>query len=217
LATPERLTTVLVEQSLRRFLDDLASSAPTPGGGSAAAVMGATGAALVSMVCNLTIGRKDCLEVEPEMRRALDEAEALRRRLTAMIEADVQAFDALLAAYKLPRGTEEQKLSRGRAIQEALKQATDVPLACAEACADVVDLALRVAPSGSRGVISDAGVAAQAAYAALRSAALNVYINVPSIQDVDFVQSRRGRLDQVLARAASANLQTYETVVGRLG
>lgn len=208
---------MIIDEPLRRFLDDLASSAPTPGGGSAAAVMGATGAALVSMVCNLTIGRKDCQDAESEMRRALGEAEALRQRLTAMIEADVQAFDGLLAAYKLPRATEDQKLSRGRAIQEALKQATDVPLACAEACADVVDLALRVAPIGSRGVISDAGVAALAAYSALRSAALNVYINVPSIQDVDFVQSRRGRLDRVLARGASANTQTYDTVVGRLG
>lgn len=208
---------MILDQSLHRFLDELASSAPTPGGGSAAAVMGTTGAALVAMVCNLTIGRKDCQEVEPEMRRALEEADALRRRLTAMIEDDIQAFNGLLAAYKLPRGTDEQKLSRGRAIQDALKQATDVPLACAEACAEVIDLAQRIAPVGSRGVISDAGVASLAAYAALRSAALNVYINVPSIQDADFVQSRRRRLDQALARGAGTNEQTYETVIRRLG
>jgi methenyltetrahydrofolate cyclohydrolase len=208
---------MIEEQSLRRFLDELASSAPTPGGGSAAAVMGAMGAALVSMVCNLTIGRKDCEAVEPEMRRALSEAETLRQRLTAMIADDVQAFDALMAAYKLPRATEDQKLSRGRAIQEATKRATDVPLACAEACAELIAVAQRVAPAGSRHVISDAGVASLAAYAALRSAALNVYINVPSIQDVDFVQSRRGRLDRVLASSADANEQIYNTVVGRLG
>ena len=208
---------MIVEQSLRQFLDELASSAPTPGGGSAAALMGAMGAALVAMVCSLTIGRRDYESVEAEMRRALAEAEALRQRLTAMIEADVQAFDALMAAYKLPRTTEEEKVSRGRAIQEALRQATDVPLACAEACADVIDLACRVAPIGNRGVISDAGVASLAAYAALRSAALNVYINAPSIKDADFVSSRRERLDRMLARCAGASEQAYETVRGRLG
>ena len=208
---------MIEEQPLRGFLDELASSAPTPGGGSAAAVMGAMGAALVSMVCNLTIGKKDCEAVEPQMRQALRESEALRQRLTAMIAADARAFDDLLAAYKLPRDNEDQKLARGRAIQEALKQATDVPLACAEACAELIDLAQRVTPIGSRSVISDAGVASLAAYAALRSAALNVYINVPAIKDVDFVESRRGRLDRVLARGADTNEQTYDTVLGRLG
>jgi methenyltetrahydrofolate cyclohydrolase len=208
---------MIEEQSLRRFLDELAGSAPTPGGGSAAAVMGAMGAALVSMVCNLTLGRKEGETIEPQMRRVLVEAEALRQRLTAMIAADINAFDGLMAAYKLPRASEDQKLARSRAIQEALKQATDVPLACAEACAEVMDLAQSVAPTGNRGVISDAGVAVLAAYAALRSAALNVYINAPSIQDVDFVQSRRGRLDRVLARGAGVCEQTYETVLGRIG
>jgi formiminotetrahydrofolate cyclodeaminase len=201
---------------VQRFLDELASSAPTPGGGSAAAIMGAMGAALVSMVCNLTIGRKDYEGVEAEMRRTLAEAEALRTRLTAMIAADVQAFDGLMAAYKLPRSTEEEKLVRGRAIQDGLKQATDVPLACAEACADVIGLAQRVAPSGNRGVISDAGVAAVAAWAAFRSAALNIYINVPQIKDEAFAGSRRARLDELMARCASASEQAYITVLGRL-
>ncbi len=208
---------MIAEQSVHRFLDELASSAPTPGGGSAAAIMGAMGAALVSMVCNLTIGRKDYEGVEAEMQRTLSEAEALRQRLTAMITDDVQAFDALMAAYKLPRLTEEERVFRGRAIQEALKQATDVPLACAQACAEVIELARRVAPIGNRGVISDAGVASLAAYAGLRSAALNVYINAPSIKDTDFVRSRSERLDQMLAHCAGGSEQAYETVLGRLG
>jgi len=208
---------MIVEQSLRGFLDELASSAPTPGGGSAAALMGAMGAALVAMVCSLTIGRRDYESVEAEMRRALAEAEALRQRLTAMSEADVQAFDALMAAYKLPRTSDEDKMARDRVIQDALKQATDVPLACAEACAQVIELARRVAPIGNRAVISDAGVASLAAYAALRSAALNVYINAPSIKDAEFVRSRRERLDQMLARCATASEQAYNTVLTRLG
>jgi formiminotetrahydrofolate cyclodeaminase len=208
---------VIAEQSLRRFLDELASSAPTPGGGSAAAVMGAMGAALVSMVCNLTIGKKNYDGVEADMCQALGEAEALRQRLNGMIAADAQAFDALMAAYKLPRTSDEDKMARDRAIQDALKQATDVPLGCAEACAQVIELARRVAPIGNRAVISDAGVASLAAYAALRSAALNVYINAPSIKDAEFVRSRRERLDQMLARCATASEQAYSTVLTRLG
>jgi formiminotetrahydrofolate cyclodeaminase len=179
--------------------------------------MGAMGAALVAMVCNLTLGRKDYEGVQADMRRALEEAEALRRELTAMIADDVRAFDGLMAAYQLPRASDQDKLARGQAIQAALRQATDVPLACAEACARVIELAQRVAPIGNRGVISDAGVATLAAHAGLRSAALNVYINAPSIKDAEFVRSRRARLDEVLARSAAANEQTCDTVRGRIG
>jgi formiminotetrahydrofolate cyclodeaminase len=208
---------MIAEQSLHQVLYELAGSAPTPGGGSAAALMGAMGAALVSMVCNLTIGRKGYEGEEAEMRQTLGEAEALRQRLTAMIEADVQAFDGLMVAYKLPRASEQEKVSRTHAVQQALKEATDVPLGCAEACAEVIELARRVAPIGNRNVISDAGVASLAAYAGLRSAALNVAINVPSIQDADFVRSRRERLEQLLARCADDSEQAYQTVLGRLG
>jgi formiminotetrahydrofolate cyclodeaminase len=208
---------MIADQPLNRFLDDLASAAPTPGGGSAAAIMGAMGAALVSMVCRLTIGKKDYEAVEAQMRQALGEAETLRARLTAMVADDVQAFDALMAAYKLPKASEPEKAARTQAIQAGLKQATDVPMACAEACAEVVGLAHRIAATGSRGVISDAGVAAVAAWAALRSAALNVYINVPSIKDPEFATSRRARLDRLLAQCAGTGEQAYGTVVGRLG
>jgi methenyltetrahydrofolate cyclohydrolase len=208
---------VIAQQPIDRFLDQLASAAPTPGGGSAAAMMGAMGAALVSMVCRLTIGRKDCEGVETPMRQALAEAEALRQRLTAMIEDDVQAFEALMAAYTLPRATDQDRLTRGAAIQQALQQATDVPLACASACAEVIGLSQRVAPIGHRGVISDAGVAVLTAHAALRSAALNVYINVPSIKDLEFARDRRARLEALLAQCAVRSEQTYQAVLGRLG
>ena len=208
---------MIEDQSIRRFLDELASAAPTPGGGSAAAVMGAMGAALVSMVCNLTTGKKDFEHVEAAVRQVREQAEALRQRLTAMIEADVQAFDALMAAYKLPRATDQDKAARGRAIQESLKQATDVPLACASACAEVIDLSRQIAQIGHQGVISDAGVAVLVAHAGLRSAALNVRINVPSIRDAEFVQSRRARLEALLEQCAVSTEETYNTVLGRLG
>jgi methenyltetrahydrofolate cyclohydrolase len=207
----------IAEQSLRRFLDELASAAPTPGGGGAAAVMGAMAAALVSMVCHITLGKKEYEGVEAQIRKALEQADGLRQRLTEMIAADAQAFDALMAAYKLPRSTDAEKQVRGEAIQQALKRATEVPLDCAQACAEVIELSQRVAPIGNRSVISDAGVAALAAYAALRSAALAVYINAPSIKDSDFVQPRRARLDALLARCGADHEWAYETVIGRLG
>ena len=207
---------MIEDTTIGKFLDELASSAPTPGGGSAAAIMGAMGAALVSMVCNLTLGKKDYEAVEAQMRAALAEAERLRARLTAMVAEDVSAFDALMAAYKLPRADDPQKLARSQAIQQALKLATDVPLECAAACAEVVALSQRIAAIGNKGVISDAGVAVLAAQAALRSAALNVDINTPSIKDADFVQSRRARLEALTASSAASCEVTVAVVRSRL-
>lgn len=208
---------MISEQRLDRFLDELASAAPTPGGGSAAAIMGAMGAALASMVCNLTIGKKGYEAVEGEMREALREAERLRALLTSMVADDVRAFDRLMASYKLPKATPDEQAARSAAIQDALKLATDVPLACAQACFDVIAVAQRIAATGNKGVISDAGVATLAAHAALRSAGLNVEINVPSIKDDEFVRTRRARLEQLLAGGASASERTFDTVRGRLG
>jgi len=173
---------MIIEQPVTQFLDELASSAATPGGGSAAAILGALGAALVSMVCNLTIGKKNYAEVEGEMHDVLANAEALRARLADMVADDIAAFNGLMAAYGLPKQTDDEKAARGAAIQHALIAATEAPLACARACADVIKLSMRAAEVGNRNVISDAGVGALAAQAALRSAALNVDINVPSLQ-----------------------------------
>lgn len=207
---------MIENQPIGEFLQDLASSAPTPGGGSAAAIMGAMGASLVAMVCNLTIGKKDHEAVEGQMREVLEEAEALRVNLTSMIADDVAAFDGLMAAYKLPRASDEDKLARSAAIQAALRAATDVPLACAAACAEVIELARRIAATGNRGVISDAGVAVLAAQAGLRSAALNVDINLPSVKDADFAASRRARSEALLARCGAVVEDVLGTVRGRL-
>ncbi|MGH8499207.1 MAG: cyclodeaminase/cyclohydrolase family protein, partial [Methylococcales bacterium] len=124
------------EQQSQEFLDQLASSASTPGGGGAAAIMGAMGAALVSMVCNLTIGKEKYAAVEDELKAVLDHAENLRVRLTDMIQADVEVFDRVMASYGMPKSTDEEKAARSAEIQEALKAATDVPLACAKASAE---------------------------------------------------------------------------------
>ena len=204
------------EQQLQTFLDQLASSASTPGGGSAAAIMGAMGAALVSMVANLTVGKKKYEDVQEEIQGFLDQSEALRERLTGMIQADVDVFDKVMAAYGMARETDEEKSLRSRTIQAALKEATDVPLACAQLCADVIELCRPVAEKGNLNVISDAGVAVLAAHAALRSAALNVYINIGGIRDTDFANDRREKLEFVLSGAGVATETVYELVKSKL-
>jgi formiminotetrahydrofolate cyclodeaminase len=207
---------MIIEKPVTQFFDELASSAATPGGGSAAAIMGALGAALVSMVCNLTIGKKNYAEVEGEMRDVLAAAEALRQRLADMVAEDIAAFNGLMAAYGLPKLSDEDKAARGAAIQHALRAATEAPLACARACADVIKLSMRAAEIGNRNVLSDAGVGALAAQAALRSAALNVDINVPSLQDQAFAQACRDEMDALLASAVPLSEQAIALVKSKL-
>ncbi|UZR30717.1 methenyltetrahydrofolate cyclohydrolase [Methylococcus mesophilus] len=189
---------MIKDQPIQQFLDELASKSATPGGGSAAAVMGAMGAALVGMVCNLTVGKKNYEAVEAEMADVLARADALRAQSMDMIRADVEAFDRVMAAYALPRETEDDKAARSAAIQEALKAATEVPLACARLCVDIIDLSQIAAEKGNRNVVSDAGVAVMAAHAALKSAALNVYVNAKGLKDEAFAQDRVNRLEALL-------------------
>lgn len=183
---------------VQQFLDELASAAPTPGGGGASAIMGAMGAALISMVANLTIGKKGFEAVESEMKSQLAAAEVLRTRLIHMVADDVTAFNQLMSAYRLPKETPEDKVARSEAIQESLKQATRVPLACAHACAEVLRVAQRSAEHGNRNVISDTGAGVLAVQAALRSAALNVGINVPAINDATFAAVAQQEIDALL-------------------
>ena len=204
------------DMGVEPFLEALASSAATPGGGSAAAIIGAMGAALVSMVCNLTIGKKKYADVEDEMKHVLGKAESLRRRLTGMIEDDVQAFDKVMAAYGMPKETDADKARRDDAIQAALKLATDVPLRCAQAAREVIDLAGIASDKGNLNVISDAGVAVLAGYAALRSAALNVFTNARMINDKAFANAKLEELQELLAGAKSATESAYDVVKGKV-
>ncbi|GJE73446.1 MULTISPECIES: methenyltetrahydrofolate cyclohydrolase [Methylorubrum] len=203
-------------ETIAKFLDGLASSAPTPGGGGAAAISGAMGAALVSMVCNLTIGKKKYVEVEAELKGVLEKSEALRKTLTGMIADDVEAFDAVMGAYGLPKNTDEEKAARADKIQAALKTATDVPLACCRACREVIDLAEITADKGNLNVISDAGVAVLSAFAGLRSAALNVYVNAKGLDDRAFAEERLKELETILGEAAALNERVYEVVKGKV-
>lgn len=204
------------DKSIEIFLDELASKQATPGGGSAAAVMGAQAAALVSMVCNLTIGKPKYAEVEAELRDLLGEAEVLRQTLLGMVKADVDVFDKLMVCYGLPKTNEQEKLYRSEQIQTMLKEATLVPLACAKACAQAIELSRIAAEKGNLGVISDAGVAVMAAYAGLKSAALNVQINAAGLKDRTFAEAQLAELDGLLELAENAAAQVYQTVKDKL-
>ncbi|MCX7073672.1 MAG: cyclodeaminase/cyclohydrolase family protein [Methylococcales bacterium] len=208
--------TEIKDNSLQNYLDTLASKSATPGGGSAAALMGAQAAALTSMVCNLTIGKPKYAEVETEMQALLEKSEALREVLTDMIKADVDVFNRLMTTYGLPKETDDEKVARSTQIQLVLKDATDVPLACAKACAEVIVLSRVAAEKGSSAVISDAGVAVMSGYAALKSAALNVYINAASLKDRDFAEAKLAELNAILDGAEIASQEIYKLVKSRL-
>src|SRR5579863_10045298 len=132
---------MISEVSVESFLNGLASPSATPGGGSTAAIMGAMGAALVSMVCGLTLGKKGYVEAEEQIKEVLKRAHSLRQRLMAMIEDDLRAYGKVMGAYALPRDTEAGRVNRTEAIQEAMTEATLAPLACARVCGEVMELA----------------------------------------------------------------------------
>jgi formiminotetrahydrofolate cyclodeaminase len=204
------------DQPIQQFLDELASKSATPGGGSAAAIMGAQGAALISMVCNLTIGKPKFAEVEADMQALLNDAEALREQLTDMIKADVDVFNRVMASYGLRKETDAEKAARSAAIQEVLKDATEVPLDCAKACAKVIALSQIAADKGNPNVISDAGAGLMAAYGGLKIAALNVYINAGSLKDRDFADAKLAELAAIMQDAETSTESIYQAIKNKL-
>ncbi len=174
---------MLTGQSLEQFSASLASGTPTPGGGSAAALAGSLGAALVQMVCALSVGREACRPHEAALGRAAERAQALRGELLGLIDRDAAAYDGFLRAVRLPKGSDTEKAARKMAMQGATLVATKTPLATAAAAVAVLGLAHEVAGMGNRNAISDAGTAAALAHAALMSAGMNVRINLGGLGD----------------------------------
>lgn len=191
-------------RTIPEYLAALASKAPVPGGGSATALAGALGAALVAMVANLTTGRAKYAAVEGEMQAMRRAAEAARAELTALMEDDERAYAAFAATLALPRGSESERRTRARARQEALRGAATPPLAMARVSRRVLDLARTAAELGNPYLASDAGVAALLAEAALQASAINVRVNLAQINDEAFVAQTETALEQLLQGAAQA-------------
>jgi formiminotetrahydrofolate cyclodeaminase len=187
-----------------RFLDELASAAPAPGGGAAAAVNAAVGAALVSMVCRLTIGKPRYAEHEATMTAALADAERLRASALALAAEDAEAFAAVARAYQLPKDSP----GRSPAIQAALVGAADVPLRTAIVAAEVIALADRALAGANVSVISDLAVAAASARAAWTAAAVNVEVNLAVLHD----EARKAELAAELSRTADAPAAADATI-----
>jgi glutamate formiminotransferase/formiminotetrahydrofolate cyclodeaminase len=191
-----------VDGTIKTYLDKLASAEPEPGGGSVAALVGALGAALVTMVTDLTLGKEKYADVQDAVAQIRTDSEKLRAQLQELVTLDAVAYRAVAVAMKLPRDTDSQKAEREHTLQAALAGAAAVPLQVAEAAAEVARLSLPAAEKGNVNAVSDAGVAVLLADAAAQSAALNVKINLAWIMDEDFKRETWARVEAALAETA---------------
>ncbi len=209
--------TVYIDQPLRHFMDKLASKSPEPGGGSVAALTGAMGAALVSMVSNLTLGKEKYKDVQQQIETLLKESEKLRMELQDLIQKDTEAYGALSDVYKMPKNTDAEKAARTAKMQEALKKACQVPLEIGLKSLDVAKLAERAADMGNVAAVSDAGVAVLLAQACAQSAALNVKINVNSIKDDTFNKNTWSLMQNVLTQVSALEKSVMATTYKKMG
>ena len=180
---------MLVDLSVEEFSQVLGSDSPAPGGGSVAALSGTLGADLVSMVCRLSISKKGFESFESELEEIFDNAQALSKSLLKRIDLDTEAFNGVMAGFKMPKETDDEKAARRDAVQVAYKEAVQSPLGIARECLAVLTLAENLGGKSNPNTLSDLGVASQQAYAGLAGAIMNVNINLPSIKDRDFVDA----------------------------
>ncbi|HEU4707919.1 MAG TPA: cyclodeaminase/cyclohydrolase family protein [Methylophilaceae bacterium] len=196
---------------VENFLDLLAAAQPTPGGGSTAALIGAMGAALVSMVARLTISKDKHAQAHEEMTALLEESEALREQLTETMQQDIKAYNKVMAAYAQP-SQGAGKAARNTDIQAALKEATEVPLACVRLALQLLPMAARAIEIGNPNAVADAGVASIAAYAALRGAALNVFTNCSLIDDKTYCNACINETNRALSEGARLESELFARV-----
>jgi formiminotetrahydrofolate cyclodeaminase len=207
---------MLTTKTINQFLDEVASNSPAPGGGSVSAFAGSLGAALTSMVCRLTIGKKKYIDVQAEMESILKQSEELRTKLTSVIDEDTEAFKKVMAAFGMAKESDEQKTLRNKAIQEATKSATLVPLKLMGLCEEGVSLARTVAEKGNKNSLSDAGVSLLLLQAAADGAALNVRINLPGLEDQKFRDDAYENVTNIAKRIDSIVTEVMPGLVAKL-
>jgi glutamate formiminotransferase/formiminotetrahydrofolate cyclodeaminase len=206
----------LASMKVNGFLSELASSSPAPGGGSVAALAGGLGAALSSMVCNLTVGKEKYADVQEEIKEVLKKSEKLRKELTKLIDKDTEAFNDVMKAFKMPKETEEQKKKRSEAIQEGYKTAASVPLETARTCEKILDIAIVIAKKGNQNSITDSAVSALMAQAGVESAIFNVKINLGSIKDEIFVKKISSEIDKLRENTAKKTEEIMKIVYSKM-
>jgi formiminotetrahydrofolate cyclodeaminase len=208
--------TIYASEPLQVYLDDAASNKPAPGGGSVSACVGALGAALVSMVCNLTCGREKFAGVEAEMTTLLEASEAARGRLEQLLQEDTTAYGGVITAYKMPKETAADQAARSQAIQDGLVIAADVPLEICRVAVEVCRLSKVAAGLGNPQAVTDAGIGAILGEAAVVGAALNVKINLGSIKDQAYVEKADAEITAIQAEAAALRAEVLAITLSKL-
>ncbi len=206
----------LAELTVEGFTNELASESPAPGGGSVAALAACLGASLTSMVASLTVGKEKHRENWTAMEKTREEANHLRSRLLELMEEDTRAFNAFMAALRMPKDTDEQKADRSRAIQQATREAIDVPLETLKRCSDVVRLAAEACEKGNPNAVTDAGTAAALARAAAVSAAYNVRINLAGLKDEAAAAKTAAEVSKIVTEIEKASGEVELAVEKRL-
>jgi methenyltetrahydrofolate cyclohydrolase len=205
-----------LDEPLQKYLDELASAQPTPGGGSAAALSGALGAALACMVARLTLGKADYAAVQEEITALVERTEALRARFEQLMQEDIAAYGRLSATFKLPRATSEEKAARTQAIQGQLVEAALVPLEVAERAVELVQCCLRIATIGNANVLSDIATGTALASSAANGAAWMVRTNLRAMKDQERVQALNNRLSAALDTMMTDSQRVIETIGERV-
>ena len=205
---------MLMDKSVRDFVTELASDSAAPGGGSAAALAGCLGAALTTMVCNLSLDESKFQDSLPVIQSIRAQSSALLEKLSR-VDEDAAAFNEVMNAYKLPKSTDEEKKARLVTIQQAMKNAALLPLGVAGDCLEALKLAGRILPIGNSNAASDAAVSGLMAHAALQGALYNVKINLGFIKDADFCTDTRKRINEISDAAKKENA-ALEAAVGKI-
>ena len=204
------------DRTLEEFLAAVAAPTPTPGGGSVSALAGALSVALSRMVAGLARGKKGYEAVESELAQLEARAKKTQARLEALIDEDAKAYEAVMAAMRLPKSTEAEKAARVDAMQRAYRKATEVPLETMERCIEALELAEAAVKKGNRGAVTDAAVAVLLAESAIRGASLNCSINLASIRDETFRTETEERVERILKRSDEIGHEAMAVVTSRL-
>lgn len=203
----------LIEMSVTEFIDTMASDAPAPGGGSASAMAAATGAALTSMVCALTLGKKKYAGVQTLAADGEYKAQRLKERCMGIIDRDTDAFNAVSAVFAMPKDTEEQKAERKAAMQEALKGCTKTPFEMMECALETLELVETLQGKLNSSAASDLGCAVLNLRSAVQGAWLNVLINIGGIDDTEFAEHYRRNGKVILDKAVSLADKLYKEIL----
>ena len=204
------------DKSCSEFVEVLATKAPVPGGGGASAMVGALATALGNMVGSLTVGKKKYAAVEEEMWALKDRCDRLQKDFLHLVERDAEVFEPLARAYSMPKNTEEEKAEKARVMEIVLRDACSVPMEIMEKCCEAIDIIAVFAEKGSVIAISDAGVGAAFAKAALQGASLNVYINTKSMADRALAAELNAKCDRMLEEYTGKADAIFDNVLGRL-